>query len=312
MKTLKKVLLAILLILILSGIGGFIYFNKKFTPPVNYLKVSGKVEKINIEWISDGETPYAALLLPVKIKGIDHPLYMQLDFGSPVTVFYAHSLQSINTKFPHLLSLSNNSRRINLNMNLGDMHISSHTFQLLDYGSMVNFQDADAKNIIGTIGTDLLEKRVLILDFVNNNCSFVDSLPEVGFSDFEFKKRKILIPAKIDEKNMKLMYDSGTSAYELITSKDNWEKYKIKNSVIKKEKGNSWGTSLDVISAKANKEILFNNARLKLQEITYIKGTSGLQNMLMKFSGMQGMVGNKLFLHHKIILDCKNEKFKIQ
>jgi hypothetical protein len=32
----------------------------------------------------------------------------------------------------------------------------------------------------------------------------------------------------------------------------------------------------------------------------------------MKLSGMQGMIGNKLFLDQKIIIDCKNEKFKVE
>ncbi|ASK31936.1 hypothetical protein CEY12_18280 [Chryseobacterium sp. T16E-39] len=313
MKIFKKIVVIFLLILILSGIGGYVYFNKKFTPPENYLTVSGNAKKIPLLWISDGDTPYAAVLLPIKIKGVDYPLYMQLDFGSPVTVFYSHSLQSIITNFPHFSPLKNiDHRTANLNMNVGDMIISSHDFQLLDYGSKVNYQDPDAKNIIGTIGTDLLEKRIIVLDFPNNYCSFVDSVSEIDFNDFEFKKRKILLPTKIDQKNLKVMYDSGTSAYELITNKENWEKYKTKNSILKKEKGNSWGATLDIISAKANKEIQFSNTRLRLQEVTYIEGTSGVQNLLMKFSGMQGMVGNKLFLHHKVILDCKNEKFKIQ
>lgn len=284
----------------------------KFTPPDNYLNVSGNAEKMGLEWISESDSPYAAVLLPITIKDIDYPLYMQLDFGSPVTVFYSNSLQSLRSKFPNLPPIKSNVPTVDLTMNIGKMTISSSTFQLLDYGANANFQDAHVKNIIGTIGTDLLEKRIITLDFANNQCSFVKNLPEIGFSDFEFKKRKILIPAKIDQKDLKLMYDSGTSSYELITNKDNWQQYKIKNSSTKKEKGNSWGKSLDVISSPANKEILFGGTRLKLQEVTYVEGTSALQNALMRFSGMQGMIGNKIFLNHKVTIDCHNEKFKIQ
>lgn len=108
------------------------------------------------------------------------------------------------------------------------------------------------------------------------------------------------------------MYDSGTSGYELITQKEVWEKYKTKNSIIKTEKGNSWGNTLAVFSASANKKIHFGSLALKLSEVTYIEGTSDLQKFLMKRSGMQGMIGNKLFLNHKLILDCKNEKFKLE
>jgi len=60
------------------------------------------------------------------------------------------------------------------------------------------------------------------------------------------------------------------------------------------------------------KNIKIGNLQRQLSEVTYITGTSQLQNFLMKQSGMQGMIGNKLFLNHKLILDCKNEKFKIE
>ena len=81
---------------------------------------------------------------------------------------------------------------------------------------------------------------------------------------------------------------------------------------IKTEKGNSWGNTLSVFTASAKKKILFGNLELNLSEVTYIEGTSELQKFLMKRSGMQGMIGNKLFLNHKLILDCKNQKFRLE
>ncbi|MNE59390.1 hypothetical protein D3C80_1544780 [compost metagenome] len=108
------------------------------------------------------------------------------------------------------------------------------------------------------------------------------------------------------------MYDSGTSGYELITTKEIWQQYRNKNSAVKTEKGNSWGNTLSVYSASAKKKIRFQKTTITLSEVTYIEGTSGLQQFLMKRSGMQGMMGNKLFLNHKLILDCRNEKFKLE
>ena len=133
-----------------------------------------------------------------------------------------------------------------------------------------------------------------------------------GFTSFRFKKRRILIPAKIGSEELELLYDSGTSGYELITNKDEWEKYKSGNDGIRKENGNSWGTKLAVISAPADQPIQFGDWQLRLSEVTYIEGTSLVQNLLMMLSGMDGMIGNKLFLHHTLILDCKNERYKIE
>jgi predicted metallopeptidase len=72
------------------------------------------------------------------------------------------------------------------------------------------------------------------------------------------------------------------------------------------------GNTLTVISAPAKKTIEIGLTNLNLSEVTYVEGTSTVQNILIRFSGMQGMVGNKLFLNQILIIDCKSEKFKIE
>lgn len=312
MKIVKKLVLAFLITLTISTIGGYVYFNKKFSPPENYLTVSRYAENIPIKWVARHNNPHAALLLPVKIQGIDNEFYMQLDFGSPVTMFYTDPLQSISEKFPKSNLSKSNPAQIGLSFSIKDVSISSKNFRLLAYGSGIDFNSPNAENIIGTIGTDLLEKRIIILDFKNNLCAFVETTAETGFAAFQFKKRRILLPAKLNNQSLKLLFDSGTSGYELITSEEIWRKIRIPGKEIKKEKGNSWGKELQVISAPANQEIEIGNTHLVLSEVTHIKGTSSLQNLVMKSSGMQGMIGNKILLNHKIIIDCNKERFKIE
>ncbi|WP_119789413.1 hypothetical protein [Flavobacterium anhuiense] len=312
MKLFKKIATVFLVIIVLFLVGGYFYFQKKFTPPENYLKISGIAENIPIKWISSDENSHSALLLPIEIKGINRTFYMQFDSGSPVTVFYKKSLESIAEKFQNQVKIDAENNTISSVFRIGKMNVASNDFEVLDYGEKISFDNPDAENIIGTIGTDLLEKRITILDFKNNQCSFIEKIKEDTFTDFEFKKRKILIPSVIENENLKLLYDTGTSGYELITTKEIWQQYRNKNSAIKTEKGNSWGNTLSVYSASAKKKIQFKNTTLNLSEVTYIEGTSSLQKFLMKRSGMQGMIGNKLFLNHKLILDCRNEKFKLE
>ncbi|MBB4799994.1 hypothetical protein HNP37_000033 [Flavobacterium nitrogenifigens] len=312
MKILKKIAIASLVIIVLFLLGGYFYFQKKFTPPENYLTVSGTAENIPMKWISSDENLHSALLFPIKLEGINQTFYMQFDSGSPITVFYKNALESISKKHQNQLHFNSEKNQIATHFTIGKMDIISSNFEVLNYGNKVDFEDPNAENIIGTIGTDLLEKRITVLDFKNNKCSFTEQIQEKNFVDFEFKKRKILISAKVENENLKLLYDSGTSGYELITTKEVWKKYKNTNSKIKTEKGNSWGNTLSVFSASAKKKILFGNLELNLSEVTHIEGTSDLQKFLMKRSGMQGMIGNKLFLNHKLTLDCKNQKFKLE
>lgn len=312
MKIIKKMVLTLIVIFASLLIGGYFYFDKKFSPPENYLQVSGNAENIPIKWISDNENPHSALLLPVHINGVEKVFYMQLDFGSPITVFYQNSLKSIQEKFPKQKLFKQNKKDVSLGFKIQELDISSRNFQLLNYGKKTDFENSNTINIVGTIGTDLLEKRTVTLDFVNNFCSFEENKLLKNAFDFQFKKRKLLFPAKIGNQNLKLLYDSGTSGYELIVNKEEWLKYKMPKGKIKKEKGNSWGNILTVISAPANEEMQFGNAKLPITEVTYIEGISKMQIFLMKRSGMQGMIGNKLFINHKLSIDCKNEKFSVE
>ena len=315
MKLLKKIFLALLVIIVVSSITGYYYFDKKFTPPKNYLNVIGVSENIPIKWISEDSNPNAALLLPIKLEGISEEFYMQLDFGSPITVFYLKPLNSVISKFSDMVEPLKNDKLISLQFSLGEIDISSNKFKVLDYGKSIDWEQKSIV-IIGTIGTDLLEKRSITLNFKKNYCSFTNSetLNNIGsskFVPFDFEKRRILFPAKMGDKELRLLYDSGTSGYEMITSREEWEKYRLKDSNTKIEKVNSWGNTLTITSAPTKEKIEIGNVSLNLSEVTYIEGTSRIQNLLMKLSGMQGMIGNKLFLDQTLIIDCKTERFRI-
>ncbi|MDQ0065210.1 hypothetical protein [Chryseobacterium lathyri] len=312
MKIFKKIALSIAVCIVLLLFAGYLYFDKKFTPPENNLAVSGIVQNIDMRWDSAEGNAHAAVLIPVQLKGIDRTFYMQLDSGSPTTLFYKKSIESLRKKFQNQLPSHKQENQISMQFSIGAMSVASDSFELLNYGNAIDSDNAEAVHIIGTIGTDLLEKRIMILDFKNTVCSFIGNTDEKGFETFEFKKRKILFPSEVGNQKLKLLYDSGTSGYELITNREEWEKYRTANGTVKKEKGNSWGHILTVISAPAEQIIKIGNRSLKLSEVTYIEGTSKMQNLLMKTSGMQGMIGNKLFLNHKLTLDCKNRKFRVE
>ncbi len=312
MKIFKKIVLIFMITTALILIGGYVYLNQRFSPPENYLSVSGEVRDVSVRWIHDGENSYSALLVPVKITGIDRTFFMQLDSGSPVTVFYKTSLQSIHENSDKVGWKITDPMRVALTFTIKDLRITSDNFKLIDYGNKISLNDPDTVNIIGTIGTDLLEKRIIILDFRNNLCSFMEAVDEVGFSAFKFRKRRILLPAKLGDQNIQLLYDSGSSGYGLITDKASWDRFRIPKGKIKTEKGNSWGKELQVISAPADEKIKIVGNDFTLKEITHITGMSKIQILLMQSSGMNGMTGNSLFLNSKMTLDCRNEKFRIE
>lgn len=292
-------------------VAAYFYFDKKFSPPPNKLLVDGQSIEVPFRWGRDAENPYSAMLIPVSMAGIGYPLYMQVDFGAPTTVFYRNSLASMQVSSSGLFNSKNLDHDFAAEFKIGGMGVKSPAFTSINYGGPINL-DPGAINIIGTIGADLLEKKAAILDFQRNTLSFVDQLPTGSLSSFEFKKRRVLMPGKINGAPATLLYDSGTSGYELITTQEKWNAMRSPGGSIKKEKGNSWGKVLAVYSAPAQGEMEIAGTVLPLHEVTYVDGMPAIQKFLIKKSGMQGMVGNKIFLGHRLLLDARSTQFRVE
>lgn len=298
MKILKKIVLAFLLISTLLCVGFYFYFDKKFSPEENYLMVKNESGKVIMKWFGENKN---VMLLPVHFQNDSTTYFMQFDTGSPNTLFYENSL-----------AIFKNKNRIKTKFTVGNTEISSDRFKIISISKNI---DKDSIKIIGTIGSDVLDQKKTIINFKENYVVFNLSKEPESFSnskmDFKFKKRKIMITGILNGKEEQFLYDSGTSAYELLTSKETWEKFKLPNSKSTVEKAQSWKKTLTSYTAKSNKIIKFKNKNLLLSEVTYVEGISQSQYMLMKFSGMTGMLGNKIFLKNSIYIDCKEEKISI-
>lgn len=309
----RKFLIILIAVLLISGLIGYFYFDKKFTPPENQLKVSNHQDTLPIKWVSNQDSEFAALLLPVKLDGITDTFYMQFDLGAHTTLFHEKSLQSIIQKHPFLNSSIENEKDP-FQFKLGEVSISIPVVKRINYGKEIKWTPSST-NIIGTLGSDILEHKVVVFDFKHHIIRFCNTFPKdikkEYIQDFEFKKRKVLLNGKINDENTQLYYDSGSSAFELITDKNQWENLALSEAVEQTYQANSWGNPLEVHSIASDAIIKFGKKEISLTEVTYIEGTSVVQNLLMYFSGMGGMIGNKLFMDKILVLDAMNQKFAV-
>ena len=302
MKLFKKIAIGFLALLILVSIGGYIYFDQKFSPENNYLTVKKESGNIPMTWLGNDKN---VLLLPIHFQGNQEKYYLQFDTGSPYTVFYSNSVQAIK-------EISVNQDRAKASFLIGKTEISSAQFKIFKTGKG---DKNDSIKIIGTIGADILEGRKTEINFKENHIIF--NLADVPASfknhliDFKFKKRKIIIPGTLKGEERKFLYDSGSSAYELLTYKEEWEKLKSKNSKVSIEKAKSWNDILTTYTADCKQNIRFRDREIPLQEVTYVEGFSNAQFSLIKFSGMTGMLGNKIFLKNSLFIDCSDHKMGI-
>jgi predicted aspartyl protease len=303
MKVLKKIVLTILVFLILAILGGYIYFDQKFTPEKNYLTVDHESGLIPFTWLG---TEKNVLLLPIHFEGDTSTYYLQFDTGSPYTVFYSKSIKNIHQIFT-------NQEIAKTSFYIGKTKIASDKFKIYN---LVNDNNNDSLKIIGTIGADILENRKTIINFKENyialNLSKAPPQFQTKLFDFKFKKRKIIVKGFLKGQEENFLFDSGTSAYELLTNKEVWKILKLPNSKINIEKSQSWDNVLTTYTANCNQKIQFFNHEIPLNNVTYVEGFSQVQYSMMKFSGMTGMLGNKIFLNNGLYIDCIQNKMGIE
>ena len=87
---------------------------------------------------------------------------------------------------------------------------------------------------------------------------------------------------------------------------------KLPNSKINIEKSQSWDNVLTTFTANCNQKIKFDTQEIPLNNVTYVEGLSQVQYSMMKFSGMTGMLGNKIFLNNGLYIDCIQNKMGIE
>ena len=304
MKIIKKISLTLLIVLVFTSVAGYIYFEQKFTPDKNYLIVANESGKIPLTWIGADKN---GLLLPIHILGNKQTYYLQFDTGSPYTILYAKSISTIK-------GITVNKNTAKTSFTLGKTKITSTSFKMYDY--QVENNKNDTLKIIGTLGSDLLENRKTIINFKENNIIFnIQKFPtsvQKKLFDFTFKKRKIIINGLLKGKSEKFLFDTGTSAFELLTNKNVWNNLKNDNATISIEKSKSLQNILTTFTANCNQKIKFNTKEVALKKVTYVEGFSQTQYLLMKLSGMTGMLGNKIFLNNIIYIDSEKNKIAIE
>jgi len=108
---------------------------------------------------------------------------------------------------------------------------------------------------------------------------------------------------------LELFFDTGSSAFGLITSKKRYEKFtdKVINPV--RVEVNSWGEKLTIQHKDTEKRMEIGSANLGLKRVSYVDIYASFQHFLTPFTRIGGWLGNKPFLNSKMIIDGINEEF---
>lgn len=262
--------------------------------------------------------PHAALLLPVSLTGSPKTLYMQFDLGAPSTVLMKDKLDSLVARLPGL-TVGADGRVDSFTFTMGEVRAEAREVRVHDAGSSdpVRWDDPAHVDVIGTVGADLLRGRVLIIDYPGQRILVAASVPEDVAStalmqEFVFTPRGVVLTGMaIDGEDRNIMLDTGSSAFALLVSQEEWLAKADKGAGARSFPVNSWGRTLTAHIAPTRSVAAFGDTVVPLGEVAYIEGVSEAQTNAMRASGMGGMTGNKLFVDYRLVLDAVNSTYAV-
>lgn len=300
------------------------------------LEISAQEEPIdwfNFQWedaILDGKkVEKSAMIVPFEIEGIPHKFNAQFDLGAVSTILYGNSIA------PYLVKYKDTFSRIDtvnycrmegvrcpyfkaLNLNLSGVRFSNVDMAWFKgYGDTLTVDSiyTSTEKHIGTMAADLCKGRVLVIDFPGQRICMLDALPSawegrVNYVPMEYLKEYnwIFLPLKINGKEEKVLFDTGSSIFPLLTSPKNVGKIADTSHCVDSLAISSWGEISTVYSYQPKVKIEFDKMDLSSHQV--FAGDQVSDEML-EGAGFWGIVGNRYFLNQTVVIDYKNNKFGI-
>ena len=273
--------------------------------------------------INDTQLKKRAMYVSVYINDIEQEALMQFDLGANLSGFYYKTVNLLTDSIPELKSKIKLSKKgnpyfenakISFNKGVTLYKDKFYMWKHIGYDSL-----PETMPIIGTIGYDILDNYILIIDYVNDRIALVESIPfelekKITYiPKTDLKKFPIILPFKLGEKKIRLWFDTGSSSAEVLTSTKRLKRVSLNKEIEPIDSGYSWG-KLD-IEYKASMQNIKNPnlyiGDIYLQQVQ-VTGIDRLNTML-SLAGryFYGFTGNAVFENCIVVIDRKNNKFGI-
>ncbi|NSL86899.1 hypothetical protein ECE50_008660 [Chitinophaga sp. Mgbs1] len=283
--------------------------------PDNQLIRPAGSHTIPFRWLQQPFSPQAAMLIPVTLNGCPGTFYMQFDTGSPYSMFYGNQLKSIRKAYPQALRLTDTTTvLLRFGFTAGNMPVLAKAIPVRPSGGADTNGSEDTISIIGTLGTDLIDNKVMEIDYPGRCMTITDDTTrEAGpaWSAFMYVRRSILLPAAIKGTPAMLCFDTGSSAFALLTSKETAISLAAPGATQITVAVSSWGNTLTAVSIRSDDSIRIGSRTMPVRTVTYMEGVSENQVSTMKKLGIGGMTGNSLFADKVLLIDTRTKKFCI-
>lgn len=289
-------------------------------------------QKQPLQWIPfiwEGDTisgkyiEKAYLYVPVKIDDLPHDFTMQFDLGTFGTQFYENAINPYLEEYPSLRDKMTSIEDIknillkNVNLKMGTVEFNGiDVWNRKDFGDKIHKDSIHSKTSkhIGTIAPDIFQNKILIIDYKSCKFAVSDNLPDeykdLPAAAFEIEDGIIKLPFRINGKDHRLMFDTGSSPFQLATSKE--RALEISNPIITDSLSGLlwWGNEITFYGLEVNAPIEFGGKAFKNGRVYYCK--NGDWDEIYESQHIWGITGNAYFFDSVVIIDYKNKLFRVK
>jgi hypothetical protein len=255
---------------------------------------------------------FNALLLPVTLPGCPKTFYMQFDLGSSYTLFYGNKIRAIRSRYPEVPGEDSTAHIASLSFLLEKLAVKGSGILVRSFDSSGINWSLGSVEIIGTIGSDLIADRPTLIDYPGGAIRLgYEAGASTAYRDLVWVQGNILLPAVIRGKKTMLHFDTGSSAFALLTDKATCSELALPGAPVQEQQSRSWDRVLKAYTVATGDSIALGGKLLPLGTASYIEGASAAQIEGMKRMGIGGMTGNRLFLCQRLLLDTKRRRFAL-
>ncbi len=254
------------------------------------------------------------IFIPCKIDVLQNIVTFQFDTGADLTGIYENAFSSFYATNPELKSkvkILNSSYKYYENLSLtfnGFTALNKSGYVYKDFGSIQRVNTSDTIHI-GTIGSDIFQDKVLLIDYPKQQFAICNSVP-YNYADNLIditldNKGRVILPLKLGSKSLKILFDTGSSIFPIITDANKISLFST-SADVDVIQVSSWGQIHNVTG-----KIINDTFTLAGETYSSVKAYASIKN-LYTGENYDGITGNALFWDKTVVIDFKNKKFGVK
>lgn len=268
-----------------------------------------------------------AMFLPVRVQALRGRFIAQFDLGSDATMLYEETLKNYFPSHRHLYALLDTAQRgttdagnhnyatQGLPVRLGGCVIA-HPRLLSGQGEAVPPDSlySNSQKLVGTIGADFLQHKVLVIDFPHRRMAVLDSVDaswraRTAFVTAHVRRNRFHIPLTINQRTYWALFDTGSSLFAFNTDQATWRGLVGRPVATDSLHVNSWGKQVAFYGAPLRTAVFLGRTQLPRATAWYTRDARHLA--FTKAEHIDAITGNAFFLHNTVVLDFEHGRFGV-